>query len=249
MVARIGQRKGNKGLTPQQRTKLEGLVLTKGIGLGVTALAYKLRKEDGVNAPSRAEVADFLREQPSHQLATMPKSVTGKENAIAPVIPKAIPMSRVFADSMFLPASYQAQKGKTGIVYKAAVLYVDGLTKFIHIEPVEFMNGDRPMASIALHGYKTFIDKCRTISGLNLDPEHLRTDGGSEFLGVFKTWEANQRQANAGFYAHTTTTSGRASGNSVGERSVATIRRLIYAKYRAQVRAWDLANVPRIRRR
>ena len=188
MVARSGSKWGEKGLTAQQRKRLEDLVLTKGVGIGVTALAHKLRKEDGVNAPSRAEVADFLREQPSHQIATMPKSVTGKDNAIAPVIPKAMPLSRVFADSLFLPASYQAQKGKSGVVFKGAVLFVDGLTKFIHLEPVEFLNGDRPMASIALTGYKEFIRKCREISGLKIDPEHLRTDGGSEFLGVFKTW-------------------------------------------------------------
>ncbi len=42
-------------------------------------------------------------------------------------------MSRVFADTYFLPASYHTKKGKSR-VYKAAIPYCDALTKFIHVE-------------------------------------------------------------------------------------------------------------------
>ena len=138
MPGRPGQRWGQRGLTPAQRNRLESLVHS-GVLLGVTAMSYKLRQEDGEDAPSRAEIADFLRELPSNQLATMPRAVSGPENSIAPVIPPAVPLSRVFADSMFLPASYH-QTSKKGVVYKAAVLFVDGLSKFMHLEPVEFLN-------------------------------------------------------------------------------------------------------------
>ena len=246
-----GMKWGSSGLTAAQRSRLEQAVLVDGEGLGVTALHYKMREELGPSAPTREEIAAWKKALPSEQIAQMPREVAGAQNSIAPVIPPAQPLSRVFADSYFLPASYAAQgKGKRGLVYKAGILFVDALTKFIHVEPVAFLEQSRPMSEVALDGYKTFMRKARVASGIaDLRPQHLRTDGGSEFKGAFSAWESAQRAAHPMFYAHTITTSGKASGNSLGERHVATVRRLQYAHYRSVARAWDQEGVPnRLRR-
>ena len=188
----IGMKWGASGLTPAQRARLEQAVLVDGEGLGVTALHYKMRGELGPNAPTREEIAEWKRALPSEQIAQMPREVAGKENSISPVVPPAQPLSRVFADSYFLPASYHVPgKGKRGIVYKAGILFVDALTKFIHVEPVAFLENSRPMSTVALDGYRTFINKARVASGIkDLHPQHLRTDGGSEFKGAFSAWES-----------------------------------------------------------
>ena len=144
-------------------------------------------------------------------------------------------MSRVFADTYFLPASYHTKKGK-GKVYKAAILFCDALTKFIHVEPVALLVKDRPMSSVAVAEYKRFIVKCRKLSEMETHPAHLRTDGGAEWKGSFSSYLREQHIAHPDAYAHTLTTGGRASGNSIAERSVAIIRRLQYAHYRSAVR-------------
>ena len=95
------------------------------------------------------------------------------------------------------------------------------------------------MSSVAVTGYKRFIVKCQEISEMETHPTLMRTDGGAEWKGSFATYLREQRAAQPDAYAHSLTTGGRASGNSIAERSVASIRRLQYAHYRSVVRKWD----------
>ncbi len=238
MPARPGQKRGDAGLTLSQTKRLEEIVIRDGYGIGVTALHHKLRVEMGADAPTREEIGRWKKAIPSEQIAQMPKATAGVKNVTAPVIPPASPMSRVFADTYFLPASYHMKKGK-GKVYRAAILYCDALTKFIHVEPCALLVKDRPMSSVAVSGYKRFIAKCQELSEMEIHPTHLRTDGGAEWKGAFATFMTEQREIHPDAYAHTLTTGGRASSNSIAERSVATIRRLQYAHYRSVVRKWD----------
>ncbi len=82
-----GQKWGQSGLSVAQRTKLEEVVLRDGIGLGVTALHYKLRTDMGPGAPTREEIGEWKRAIPSEQLAQMPREVASVKNSVAPVIP------------------------------------------------------------------------------------------------------------------------------------------------------------------
>ena len=240
MPGRKGMKWGQAGLTAQQRTNLEKLVLEEGFGFGTHALHAKMRDDMGDAAPTRDEISTFKRSIPSEQISLPVREIAGPLNSISPVIPPATPLARVFADTYFLPASYVARKGKRGEVFSAGILYVDALTKFVHVEPVAFLEDNRPMSSVARDGMKSFINKARQISeNSDLHVEHLRTDGGSEWKGDFATYFAQEAASNLGFYSHSITTSGKASGNSIGERHIATIRRLQYAHYRYQ-RAYTL---------
>ena len=213
-------------------------MIRDGYGIGVTAHHQKLRVEMGADAPTREDIGQWKRAVPSEQIARMPKATSGVANVTATVIPPAYPMSRVFADTYFLLASYHMKKGKSR-VYKAAILYCDALTKCIHVEPVALLVKDRPMSSVAVSGYKRFIAKCQKLSEMEIHPTHLRTDGGAEWKGAFATFMTEQREIHPDAYAHTQTAGGPASGNSNAERGVATIRRLQYAHYRSVVRKWD----------
>ena len=235
MPARPGQKRGGAGLASLQTNRLEEIVIRDGFTLGVTALHHKLRVEMGANASTREEIGRWKKAIPSEKIGRWKKATSGVANVTAPVIPPASPMSRVFADTYILPASYHMNKGKSR-VYKAAILYCDALTKFIHVEPCALLVKDRPMSSVVVTGYKRFISKCQELSEMEIHPTHLRTDGGSEWRGAFATYMREQRTAHPDAYAHTLTTGGRASGNSIAERSVATIRRLQYAHYRSVVR-------------
>ena len=105
------------------------------------------------------------------------------------------------------------------------------------------------MSSVSVSGYKKFIGKCNVLSGIEAHSTHLRSDGGSKWKGSFATYMQEQRAAHPDAYAHTLTTGGRASSNSIAERSVATIRRLQYAHYRSVVRKWDADKVATRNRR
>ncbi len=111
MPARPGQKRGDGGLTPSQTKRLEEIVIRDGYGIGVTALHHKLRVEMGADAPTRDEIGRWKRAAPREQIARMPKATSDIKNVTAPVIPPAYPMSRVFADTYFLPASYHTKKG------------------------------------------------------------------------------------------------------------------------------------------
>ena len=188
----------------------------------MTALHHKLRIEMGADALTREEIGAWKRAIPSEQVAQMPKATAGIKNVIESVIPPAYPMSRVFADTYFLPASYHTKKGNNR-VYKAAILYCDALTKLIYVEPCALVVEDRPMSSVAVSGYKKFMSKCIMLSGIEAHPAHLRTDGGAEWKGYFSSLIGEQRVAHYDAYAHTLTTGGRVSSNRIAERSDATI--------------------------
>ena len=162
-------------------------MIRDGYGIGVTALHHKLRVEMGADAPTREEIAQWKRAVPSEKIARMPKETSCVKNVTAPVIPPAYPMSRVFADTYFLPASYHTKKGRSR-VYKAGILFCDALTKFIHVEPVALLVKKRPMSSVAVTGYMRFIAKCQELSEMETHPTHLRTDGGAEWKGAFATY-------------------------------------------------------------
>ena len=121
-------------MTGAQTRRLEEIAIRDGYGIGVSTLHHKLRIEMGTDAPTREGIGTWKRAIPSEQVAQMPKATAGIKNVIAPVIPPAYPMSRVFADTYFLPASYHSAKGKSR-VYRAGILYCGALTKFIHVEP------------------------------------------------------------------------------------------------------------------
>ena len=125
-------------------------------------------------------------------------------------------------------------------VYKACILYICALTKFVHLEPAAFLQKDRPFSQTARDGCIKFIDKVRQLSGMpDLHMVKIRTDGGSEWRRAFKTWIEAQQAAHPGMYTHTMTSGSRASGNSVAERTIASVRRIIGAHYRSGKAHWD----------
>ena len=77
----------------------------------------------------------------------------------------------------------------------------------------------------------------------------VRTDGGGENLGVFKQWLADQREAHPHHFKHTMTSGSRASGNSLAERCISSVRRLIGAHFRSKQAQWVANDVPNRDRR
>ena len=89
--------------------------------------------------PGCAMIASYFRDKPDLQQHRMPASHAGEKNAVSAVIPSpAVPLSAVFADTFFLAPSLKKKK-----VYKACVLYICALTKYVHLEPAsqEFDRG------------------------------------------------------------------------------------------------------------
>ena len=77
----------------------------------------------------------------------------------------------------------------------------------------------------------------------------LRTDAGSEWAGDFTVWITAQAAADRNFYSHSKTSGSRASGNSIAERAISSVRRPIAAHFRSIEAQWDAANtLPRNRR-
>ena len=62
----------------------------------------------------------------------------------------------MFADTFFLAPSLENKK-----VYKAFILYICALTKFVHLEPAAFLQKDRPFSQTARGGCIKFIEKVR----------------------------------------------------------------------------------------
>ena len=133
---------------------------------------------------------------------------------------------------------------KNSKVFKACILYICALTKLVHLEPAAFLQKDRPFSQTARDGCIKFIDKVRQLSGMpDLHMVKIRTDGGSEWRRTFKTWIEAQQAAHPGFYTDTMTSGSRASGNSVAERTIASVRRIIGAHYRSVKAQWDADGV------
>ena len=88
------------GLTQEEEDILEEIVYQRGMFEGVHGLHHRLVDELGAaNAPARADVVQWLRKQPGAQIARVPR----KDVTIAPVLPPARPLSRVFIDQMYMP--------------------------------------------------------------------------------------------------------------------------------------------------
>ena len=196
--------------------------------------------------PGLKTISDFMRDKPDLQPHRMPASHAGEKNAVSAVIPSpAVPLSAVFADTFFLAPSLKKKK-----VYKACVLYICALTKYVHLEPASFRQDDRPFSETARDGTIRFIEKVRQLSGMpDLEMVKIRTDGGSEWRGEFKTWIEQQQAAHPEMYTHTMTSGSRASGNSVAERTIASVRRLIGAHFRSVEAEWNARNVAANQRR
>ena len=196
--------------------------------------------------PGLKTIADYMRDKPDLQPHRMPASHAGEKNAVSAVIPHpAVPLSAVFADTFFLAPSLKKKK-----VYKACVLYICALTKYVHLEPASFRQDDRPFSETGRDGTIRFIEKVRQLSGMpDLEMVKIRTDGGSEWRGAFKTWIEHEQAAHPGMYTHTMTSGSRASGNSVAERTIASVRRIIGAHFRSVEADWNARNVAANQRR
>ena len=221
------------------RLKKDGLLT------GVTSAWHLLKDTMPANNPSKKTIADYMRGDSSLQVHRMPRNVAGPKHAIAAVIPDAQPLSAVFVDTFFLAPSL-----KKKVAFSACILYIDALTKAIHLEPCALGQSDRPFSSQNLAGLKTFINKVQTKAGdSNLMLLKIRTDGGGENLGVFKQWLADQREAHPHHFKHTMTSGSRASGNSLAERCISSVRRLIGAHFRSKQAQWVANDVPNRDRR
>ena len=77
MPGRKGMKWGQTGLTAQQRTNLEKLVLEEGFGFGTHALHAKMRDDMGDSAPTRDEISTFKRSIPSEQIALPVREIAG----------------------------------------------------------------------------------------------------------------------------------------------------------------------------
>ena len=196
--------------------------------------------------PGLKTISDYMRDKPDLQPHRMPASIAGTKNSVSAVLPSpAVPLSAVFADTFFLAPSLKKKK-----VYKACVLYICALTKFVHLEPASFRQDDRPFSETGRDGCIRFIEKVRQLSGMpDLEMVKIRTDGGSEWRGAFKTWIEAQQAAHPGMYTHTMTSGSRASGNSVAERTIQSVRRLIGAHFRSIEQGWNERDVPTNQRR
>jgi len=222
------------------RLKKDGLLT------GVTSAWHLLKDTMPTNNPSKKTISAYMSDKPDIQVQRMPASHAGEKNAVSAVIPHpAVPLSAVFADTFFLAASLKRKK-----VYKACILYICALTKYVHLEPANFGDEDRPFSETGRDGTVRFIEKVRQLSNTpDLEMVKIRTDGGSEWRGAFKTWIEDQQAAHPGMYTHTMTSGSRASGNSVAERTIASVRRIIGAHFRSVEADWNARDVPTNQRR
>ena len=234
-------------LTDEQRGALESM-LRAGHVTGVTSVYWELIDSMGDDAaPNKDQISVWMRERPEVQVHRMVKKVDGKKNSGGPIVPPAVVMSYIAADTLFVPAAFHTDKK----VYKAAILYVCALTKYVFVLPCNLQNKDRPMSTTAQKGFEEFISRIRRAANDDsLHPLRIRTDNGSEFLGgACKAWLTSSRINHPGFYEHTTTTGSRSAGNPFAERAIQSWRRLLYAQYRAVEKQWDEQAVPRRQRR
>ena len=166
-------------LVEKQRDALES-ILERGHVTGVTAVYWALIGAVGGAAPAKDQIAKWMRERPELQKNRIVKKVDGKKNSGGPIIPQPAVMSYIAADTLFIPAAFHTDKK----VYKAAILYVCALTKYVYVLPCNLQNKDRPMSSTAQQGFEEFISRvCRAASDGSLHPIKIRTDNGSEFVG------------------------------------------------------------------
>ena len=232
----------NLPLTQPQRARLER-ARDDGELNGVGSMYHVLRAEMGALAPNKNQISTFMKALPSVQINKTTKSVAGKKNVIGPMIPPPLPLGWCAADTGFIPACYNPVDKR---VYKAIIVYVCGLTKFLYVHPCSFGNADRPMSATARDGFKEFIRRARLFANdPQLHPMSLKTDRGSEFsAGAFKTYMVAQNSQHPDFYEQKFTTASRAAGNAFAERVLQSYRRLLYSHYRTIESQWEEDNIP-----
>ena len=235
-------------LTAAKRQALDALH-ADGRLTGVASAYHKLRA--GGLSITKADISEYMRSRPSIQKNRLPHATDGDKNTIGAVIPPPVPLSMTFSDTMFLPASLR--KMSTKRVFRGIILFIDGLTKFVHLEPASFRSdladAERPLSETARNGLINFRDKIRQRSGLALHIARIHTDGGSEYSGAFSRSLVTLQALNPGFYTHTKTSGSRSASNAMAERCIGTIRRIIYSHYRSVARGWEENNTPTAVRR
>jgi hypothetical protein len=233
------------GLTPEEEELIEDVYHQQGIHEGVRALHYRLVGLHGANAPSRKDVADWLRREPSAQTAKMPR----KHKSIAPVLPAPTPLSVVFMDSFYLPRTAHNTPGVGYKVYRVVTLYICALTKFVHLSGQFQLVQGRPMAAQVRDGAIEFIRRARAAArDPNLHPRRFQADKGPEHSGAFEAWRAQEAVTNPGFYQISKTPGNRSSFVSIGERSIQSIKRLLWGQYKSWKRDLDERGVPQQQR-
>ena len=96
-------------LTDEQRDAL-GSMLERGHMTGVTTAYWALIGAMGDDAPTKDQVAKWMRERPELQKSRMVKKVDGKKNSGGPIIPQPMVMSYIAADTLFVPAAFHTDK-------------------------------------------------------------------------------------------------------------------------------------------
>ena len=190
-------------LTPAKTQALNALH-ADGRLTGVASAYHKLR-EGGLKI-TKAEISEFMRTRPSIQKHRLPHATDGVKNTVTAVIPPPIPLSMAFSDTMFLPASLR--KMSTKHFFRGIILFIDGLTKFVHLEPASFRSelaeAERPLSETARNGLVNFRDKVRQRSGLaDLHVGRIHADGGSEYAESFERAITALQTANPRLYTHT----------------------------------------------
>ena len=104
-------------LADEQRDALESM-LERGHMTGVTTVYWALIDAMGGGAPTKDQVAKWMRERPEIQKSRMVKKVEGEKNSGGPIIPPAVVMSYIAADTLFIPAAFHADRK----VYKASII-------------------------------------------------------------------------------------------------------------------------------
>ena len=131
-------------LSDEQRDALEGM-LEGGHVTGVPSVYWALVDSTGDGAPNKDQISVWMRERPEIQKHRMVKKVDGKKNSGGLIVPPAVVMSYIAAGTLFIPAAFHTDRR----VYKAAILYVFALTKYVFVLPCNLQNKDRPMSTTA----------------------------------------------------------------------------------------------------
>ena len=174
-------------LTAAQRAAL-GNLQSEGRLTGVTSAYHTPRAQMGNAAPTKRDVASYMRSQPSVQENRLPASHEGEKKRHCSRNPTSNSTKRVFCLYVF-PPCFSQREGGTKRVHKAFILQIDGLTKLVYLKPASFGNEERPLSTTTRNGCIRFIEKARQLSQLPaLQMAKIRTEGGSEWTAIFSRW-------------------------------------------------------------
>lgn len=223
------------GLTQEEEDLLNEIMYQRGIFEGVHGLHHRLVDELGAaNAPARREVGEWLKKQPSAQIARVPR----KHKSIAPVLPSPTPLSIVFIDTAYFPRCSHRAK-----VYRKLTVYVCALTKFVYLQPIAETGATFSQQVWA--GFLEFRRRARNeANDQDLHVRTIRCDSGPEHFGTFETNRAALEAAHPGNYTIKRTPGSRTAHAGMVEATIKAIRRLYHGRYRAVKMDWDANNIP-----